>query len=404
LLSIVAISLDGGILLSERDHAQAAADAAALAAASDLHLGNSASTAQASGLAAAAANGYTNDGVQSIITPNLTDASGDPVHGIWIPPITGDHVGDSNYVEVVVQWNQDRCFSSIFASGGIPVRARAVAKGAALTPRSTAGILVLDPSGASALSASGNPFISVNAPVLVNSSSSQALTVSGSSDMIATEFDVAGNRTLSGGATITGTVNIGATPTSDPLAAIPAPDPNGLPTRSTTALSLGNGAAYTLSPGVYVGGISISNSASVTLLPGIYYIKGGGFKVTGSANLSGTGVMIYNAPQSSSDGISLDGKGTVTLSPPTSGPYGGITLFQDRSSNALATVTGDSGFNLTGTFYVAGAPLKITGNSDSALLGSQLICADLTIGGSANLTITWDAQKVSHKRGVLLVE
>src|ERR1700731_2387306 len=101
MLGIVAIALDGGMLLTERRHAQAVADAAALAAASDLYLGNSVNTAQQSALRSAAGNGYANDGVTSIITPNVKDADGNPVHGIWSPPITGDHVGDASYVEVV---------------------------------------------------------------------------------------------------------------------------------------------------------------------------------------------------------------------------------------------------------------------------------------------------------------
>src|SRR5439155_7212357 len=117
----------------------AVADAAALSAASDLYLGNSATTAQQSALTTAAANGYTNDGVSSVITPNLTDDSGNPVHGVWSPPISGDHVGDPNYVEVVVQWNQARGFSSIFGSGAIPVRARSVAM-VALKPYSNSAI------------------------------------------------------------------------------------------------------------------------------------------------------------------------------------------------------------------------------------------------------------------------
>jgi uncharacterized membrane protein len=113
--------------LSERRHAQAVADAAACAAAADLYLGNSISTAQQSALRTAAANGYTNDGTVSIITPNATDANNNPLHGIWIPPISGDYVGNSHYAEVVVQWNQYRTFSNIFGSGLIPIRARAVA-------------------------------------------------------------------------------------------------------------------------------------------------------------------------------------------------------------------------------------------------------------------------------------
>jgi Putative Flp pilus-assembly TadE/G-like len=403
LVAIVAIALDGGILLSERRHAQAVADAAALAAASDLYLGNSATTAQQSALTTAAANGYTNDGVSSVITPNLTDDGGNPVHGIWSPPISGDHVGDPNYVEVVVQWNQARGFSSIFGSGAIPVRARSVAMGST-KPSSTSAILNLDPTGSGAFSASGNPTISVNAPITVDSNSSQALTVGGSSDLSAPAINVTGNYSLSGGGDLTGTVHTGVTATPDPLAALVAPDPTTLTTRSSSALSLNDGNSHTLSPGVYVGGISIGSTTSVTLLPGIYYIQGGGFILSGSSNLTGSGVMIYNAPVAASDQISLSGSGNVTLSPPTSGRYSGITIFQDRNSSVAASITGDSGFNVTGTFYIAGATLKVTGNSTAALLGSQLISRDLTIGGKASLTITWDANKVARKRFVQLVE
>jgi hypothetical protein len=403
LVAIVAIALDGGMLLSERRHAQAVADAAALAAASDLYLGNSATTAQQSALTTAAANGYNNDGGTSVITPNLTDVNGHPVHGIWSPPISGDHVGDPNYVEVVVQWNQARGFSSIFGSGPIPIRARSVAMGMT-APYSTSAILILDTTGSSALNAAGNPNINVNAPITVDSNNSQSLTVGGSSNMIAPVINVTGNFSLSGGAVLTGAVNTGVATTPDPLASLAAPDPNSLTSQSSSTLSLGDGASHTLSPGVYAGGISISSSTSVTLLPGIYYIQGGGFKLSGSTNLTGNGVMIYNAPLAATDQISLSGQGNVTLSPPTSGRYAGITLFQDRNSSVAASITGDSGFNVTGTFYLAGATLKVTGNSSAALLGSQLISRDLTIGGTANLTVTWDAKKVARKRPVQLVE
>ncbi len=43
LMGMLALLVDGGLLLAERRHAQATADAAALAAASDLYLGNGSS-------------------------------------------------------------------------------------------------------------------------------------------------------------------------------------------------------------------------------------------------------------------------------------------------------------------------------------------------------------------------
>src|SRR5436305_15061608 len=93
LLGVVAISLDGGQIVSEAEHAQAVADAAALAAASDLYYNSFVNsgldpqgTARASALSTAAADGYANAGTGPVITPNAVDAQGKPLHGIWIQP------------------------------------------------------------------------------------------------------------------------------------------------------------------------------------------------------------------------------------------------------------------------------------------------------------------------------
>ncbi|HZT79695.1 MAG TPA: pilus assembly protein TadG-related protein, partial [Gemmataceae bacterium] len=74
LMGVVALSIDGGLLLQERRRAQATADAAALAAADDLfknyntNLGKDPSgSAAASARTVAKANGYSNDGTTSVV-------------------------------------------------------------------------------------------------------------------------------------------------------------------------------------------------------------------------------------------------------------------------------------------------------------------------------------------------
>src|SRR5215831_13559570 len=96
ILAALAIALDGGTLLAERRHAQAGADAAALAAACDLYDNywinsgtDPSGTARASALDTARANGYENDGTHSVVTVNL-------------PPRSGDYAGQAAYVEVIV--------------------------------------------------------------------------------------------------------------------------------------------------------------------------------------------------------------------------------------------------------------------------------------------------------------
>src|SRR5262245_10843425 len=97
LMGVLAISLDGGMLVSEHRNAQATADAAAMAAATDMYwmhfvnLGTDPQgTAKTAALFTASQNGYTNDGIQTKVIVN-------------IPPQSGDYVGKASYVEVIVE-------------------------------------------------------------------------------------------------------------------------------------------------------------------------------------------------------------------------------------------------------------------------------------------------------------
>ena len=82
----------------------------------------------------------------------------------------------------------------------------------------------------------------------------------------------------------------------------------------------------------------------------------GGFSFTGQGSLTGLNVMIYNDPQSNSDNINLAGQGAITMTPPASGPYQGINLFQSRTATIQPTVSvtgnGTAPLSISGTFYV----------------------------------------------------
>jgi uncharacterized membrane protein len=108
IFGVVAFALDAGLLLDNHRRVQAAADAAALAGADDLfknwstNNGTDASNkGSASALSTALANGFDNDGVDDTVTVN-------------IPPKSGSFSGKAGYVEVIIQYNQQRDFSGIF--------------------------------------------------------------------------------------------------------------------------------------------------------------------------------------------------------------------------------------------------------------------------------------------------
>jgi Flp pilus assembly protein TadG len=400
-LAFVAISIDGGGLLEQRRQAQASADAAALAAAEDLFRKyptnkgvDAEGTAAAAAAAIASANGFTNDGVSSTvdIRMNPQTYSGGSNPGTTIP---------KGYVEVSLQYNQQRAFSAIIGSGTIPVKARSVARGQ--WEPAFVGIHVLDMHAPSALRATGGGqgTVSGGAAVIVNSDAPDAAVTTGGSTLTATDFSITGG--TSGGGFI-GTVTTGAQPQPDPLRHLPEPRLSDYSEQSNGPKQYANG-NRTLSPGVYHGGISISGQANVILLPGIYYMDGGGFSMTGQGNLYAAGVMIYNAPKSSSDVINISGSngGSVTMTPPVSGTYRGLTLFQNRTATQDMTISGNGNFNVTGTFYASNALLNVTGNG-AANIGSQYISRLLDVTGGAGLLIDYNPNNVIPRRLLHLVE
>jgi hypothetical protein len=257
------------------------------------------------------------------------------------------------------------------------------------------GIIVLHPTAADALFANGNGSTVVkNANIIVDSNNSQAAGTVGNafvSDAGKIIYITGTNPGYSGN--FQGIVLTGQQPTPDPLAYLPEPDPS-----TMTVQTVPNGTNITLAPGRYVGGLSFSGQTSVTMTPGIYYMDGGGFSMAGLGNLNATGVMIF-----SDAGLSITGNGSVTMSPPTSGIYKGISYFQDRSSSATALVAGNGLYQITGTFYVAGGLTDLQGNGDASL-ASQVVSLLMTSGGNGVTNINWDATATAPTRLISLVE
>ena len=157
LLSVVALSLDGGLLLDKRRKAQAAADAAALAAGCELFKTwftkqglDPDGTAAAFAKQVAKDNGY-EDGKNGVtVTVN-------------IPPLSGPFKALPGHAEVIIAASQGRYFSKIFKSkADVGYGARAVARG----KRSTINLTYCG-AGASHYDASGHEWHNNHVDLLV---------------------------------------------------------------------------------------------------------------------------------------------------------------------------------------------------------------------------------------------
>jgi hypothetical protein len=402
LLAFVAISIDGGRIYEERRHAQATADAAALAAAEDLFrnyprnkgtdpMGTAAERARS----IAAANGYAGDGTQSTVTVRVSPQT----------YLDGPNVGKvlpAGYVEVLVQYNQTRSFSAILGSGANEVPARAVARGK--WEPSKIGIHVLDLHKSASLTATGESIANVSggASVIVNSDASDAATTTGGT-IIADNIRITGGSSVSGGkGGFIGEVEYGTPPEPDPLRHIPEPSKSELTQQRNSPLHLSNGSRL-IYPGIYKGGITVSGQGNLSMMPGIYYMDGGGFAFSGQGNLAAQGVMIFNAPTGPSHNVDISGTGAITMTPPTSGIYKGLTVFQDREAENQLSISGGGNMQITGTFYAPNALLKVSGGGDSRI-GSQYISRYLDITGNGGMIIDYDPEQAIPRRVLQLVE
>jgi hypothetical protein len=437
LIAVVAIAVDGGMLFSERRHAQATADAAAMAAACVLYEAYPQylttgtfpiKDARIAAHAVAKANGVNHT------APNTTVA-------VNVPPTSGPYMDASAFpgtVEVIVTYPQPRSFSNIFstwnsaATGDLTVYARAVARGAWVAPN--AGIIVLNYSGKATLDAQGNgSFTDVGAKIIVNSNNAAAAYDGGGGALRAPQYDITGGDAgkvsqfqNNAGVYDSSIIFTGVHPTPDPLAYLPVPGQPGAPPipgpgSITSVPNIGNGTTYTLSPGTYggLGGPNLPNFTNGDTIifqqasvgnSGIYYLVSGGLTTNG-ANLtmdpeSTGGIMFYNAGTGTSDGINIQGNanGTVNLSPLTSGIYTNMMFFQARNAPEDFQIAGNGVFNITGTFYVSDATLKVTGNGSTQMVGCQYISLDLSLSGNGNIGISYSPNLVTPMRVLTMTE
>jgi hypothetical protein len=406
-LSVVALALDAGLLFDNRRDVQAAADAAALAAADDLFINYAHNkgldpngTAKAAALSTAAANGYNNDSVTSVVTVN-------------IPPASGIFAGKAGFAEVIIQYNQPRGFSSIFGSGNLPVRARAVARG---NP-GIIGILILHPTMQGALEIRGNVNLLSDGQLYSNSNNTTPNDAA-SQGATGSVFVGSGITLSAGGINVInslvalgtvnyvdgGGLNYYTVPVPDPLADIPEPTTAGLTNFGSVTITTNT----TLQPGIYTN-ITIGNATSaptVTMAPGLYYInQGGSFSLNGGT-LQGAGVMIVNNTQQDTVfGWTNPAKGVINITPPvinsdgsnsggvwptgtSAETYAGMTMWVPRSWNQEVHFQSDHNVTASGTWYAQGAEYDIRANGPSVVFNVGNYICDLgewnqKIGGNA---------------------
>jgi Flp pilus assembly protein TadG len=422
LLGIVALAIDACHMYDDYRRAQNAADAGALAAATQMTVdwntpggqGSLSTAGIASAKTQTAAYGFT-DG-QDGVAVNVTQ----PTTGLPLGYLPNNGPG---YVQVIITYPQKKFFSGVFGNQSLTGQVSALARGGFFQPSSPAALIVLDKrftdGSAQFSNGNGNVKLSETAAAQIGSINPTGLTVGPNGQITAGQVQL-GAPSWSGGSfsNIPSDVVYNVS-VQDPYRNLQPPSTVNRPNYGSVSLS-GSGSTV-LQPGVYTS-ITASGGASITFEPGIYIITGAnngdGFKFTGNAlsvdagtpsTETGTGVMFYFTGGT----VDIAGNGAVNLPGPTQGNYYfpqtdgagnniggfGMSFWMDKNNPNASytqmngnsstdpvgiTMVGNGAMNVTGVIYGPTTAAKVTGNGDT--MGAQMISDQFILDGN-NATV-----------------
>ena len=246
-------------------------------------------------------------------------------------------------------------------------------------------LYVLSPWATGALDVSGATSLTEPGPIYVDSDAKSAVTARGDAVVTATSIHVVGSVNISGAASLHPKPITGVQPVPDPLAELGAPPPG----PAQRFVNLSRSSVLTINPGVY-SSITVGGDAHLIMNPGIYEIAGGGFTVTDSGKVTGSGVLIYNErscvplARPVDGAVNISRAASVQLTAPTSGTYAGIVLFQAPNDPQTISIGGSAVATFGGTVYASAATVSVTGVP--SLCKMTLVVNELMLQGSASIT------------------
>lgn len=335
LMGFAGMGVDTGYWAYQQRQQQSATDAAALGGAQQLLYSGctSPSAAQTAAATDATANGYTN-GIH-----NVTVVSSNP-------PATGAYAGNACAVSARITTSRvPSFFSKLFGVGS----------GATVSTQATA-IVVADNSGCIYM-------LSRNQNTNFHGSNMQApecgIYLNGSANFNGATVNAGsiGEANYSGsnnGGTFTGATPKSILPVADPCSEIPGCaylTANPPSTSPCTGSYSGNGS---LTPGCYAN-LNL-HGANVTMSSGLYVFTGGAN--FNGATLTGSGVTIYMPAGATVNFNKVNG---MTLTPPSTGNYAGVTYYQTPSNSNDINFNGSS-TNISGLIYAPSAAMNYNGS------------------------------------------
>lgn len=304
-LLLVAVLVVGGVvdyisLITQRQQVQSAADRAALGAAREMQI----ATRDEERLAAVARL------IATAALDNLEDID-----------VSTRKLEDGRAIQVTITSAPRVFFPGIIGMNAGPVSARAIAE----IQGSAVCMIGLEVKATSTLFLQKKAAITArNCAIYSNSRNKEGIRVEGDARVNADFICSAGGVKIDKKLALSPEPLTDCPPLSDPLANRPAPS-FGACTHSK--FKLAKGAAQTLAPGVYCGGMEIEGAA--TLKEGVYIIKDGQLRVKKNGKLLGKHVGFFLTGKDAL--INFEKETKIELTGPRNGPLAGLLFYEDRN-------------------------------------------------------------------------
>ena len=373
IVGIAGLVIDGGNAFNDRRKAQNAADAAALASAYTRVKGGDWVGAA---LAAAAENGYNNDGVNNVVV-------------LYSPPRDGPHVGDIEYVQIIIDSHVNTYFARVIGRAQINNTVKATARTTTVEIKP-----LLNGVAIASLARTSNCFNRLSfwvhgeatldisgGGVLVNSNNSTcALVQQGSGSIRLSEgysIDVVGGASIQKTRLITPAVTVGASPINyPPPFFMPKVGCNKEAEVSLDGTSMTAGAWNAEFP-----------PEGVIRLEGGVYCLDHGMHVTGA--LEGHNVIF----KVSKGEVRFSSSANANIDAPNAGPNAGLLIYLPMDNKSRVVLNGGGASSITGTILAPASPILIKGMDAKRGFHSQIIGYTIEADGSSNVVINYNPEQ-----------
>jgi Flp pilus assembly protein TadG len=273
-------------------------------------------------------------------------------------PTASFSVDDAGKLMGTAQAAAQGSFIGMFGQSSIAVNATTAAVTSGTT--SKVCILLVDPTQSQSLLVnSGAKLDAPNCEIHVRSTASPAAIFNSGTTLNVKKICVKGSNVIKNG---------GANPPVETnCAAISDPFTSSMPAVSVGACNhnnkVYNPGSVTINPGVYCGWTNFNGSGTLTLNPGLYIIKSGGMTFNSGWTVTGNGVTFYLVDQNAT--ITFNGNVKFKLSPPTSGTYANVLMFEPAGLvNTNLPINGTSASTLQGLLYLPSRDVMINFGSN----------------------------------------